>query len=335
MARKSKTQMLAQTAQAAQTGDQSVWRVGAYLRLSVENSGGKTEDSIENQRTAVLALIDTQQDMCLHDVYCDNGETGTNFARPAFERLMRDLHAGTINCVVVKDLSRFGRNYLEAGMLLEQTFPSMGVRFVAINDAFDTQTAVRSTEGYIIPLRNILNDIYAKDISLKTGSALKIKQQQGDFIGAWAAYGYRKDSQNRHRLAVDEPAAAVVRQMFQWKAQGMGNAAIARELTRQKIPSPSAYRYQLGLVKQNSLSDVPWRGSTVKCILQNEVYLGHTVQGRRRASLYQGQKQRRLPRAQWMVVENTHPVLVERALFDAAQAVMRAAGDKERRNGHE
>lgn len=324
MARKSKAQMAAQAVETAV----AQWRVGAYLRLSVENSGGKTEDTIENQRAAVLALIATQHNMRLHDVYCDNGETGTNFDRPAFDRLMADLRRGVINCVVVKDLSRFGRNYLEAGTLLEQTFPAMGVRFVAIQDGFDTLTAQRSGEGYIIPLRNILNDIYAKDISMKTGSALQVKQQQGDFIGAWAAYGYQKDPQDKHRLVVDEPAAAVVRQMFQWKAAGLGNGAIARRLSQQGVPSPSAYRYALGLVKQPKLAAVPWRVGTVKEILQNEVYLGHIVQGRKRASLYLAQKQHKLPQEQWLAVQSMHPAIVEKGLFYEAQEALQRSAEK-------
>lgn len=319
MARKSKIQM---AQQAAENTAAAQWRVGAYLRLSVENSGGKTEDTIDNQRAAVLALIATRHNMALHEVYCDNGETGTDFDRPAFDRLMTDLRSGVINCVVVKDLSRFGRNYLEAGTLLEQTFPAMGVRFVAIQDGFDTLTAQRSSEGYIVPLRNILNDIYAKDISLKTGSALHIKQQQGDFIGAWAAYGYLKDPQNKHRLVVDEPAAEVVRQMFRWKAEGLGNASIARKLSRQGVPSPSAYRYALGLMKQPGMAAVPWRANTVKAILQNPVYLGQMAQGRKRASLYLSQKQRRLPQEEWTVVQDTHTAIINKELFDTVQVAL-------------
>lgn len=323
MARKSKQQMALQAAETAV----AQWRVGAYLRLSVENSGGKTENTIDNQRKAVLALIATQHNMSLHEVYCDNGETGTDFDRPAFDRLMTDLRDGVINCVVVKDLSRFGRNYLEAGTLLEQTFPAMGVRFVAIQEGFDTLTAQRSSEGYIVPLRNILNDMYAKDISLKAGSALRIKQQQGDFIGAWAAYGYLKDPQNKHRLVVDEPAAEVVRQMFRWKAEGLGNGAIACRLSQQKVLSPSAYRYTLGLMKQPGMGLVPWRANTVKAILQNPVYLGQMAQGRKRASLYLSQKQQRLPQEEWIVVQDTHPAIIGQELFDAVQAAL--AGRRE------
>lgn len=332
MARKSKQQMAVQAAESIAAAQ---WRVGAYLRLSVENSGGKTEDTIDNQRAAVLALIATQHNMALHEVYCDNGETGTDFDRPAFDRLMTDLRSGVINCVVVKDLSRFGRNYLEAGTLLEQTFPAMGVRFVAIQDGFDTLTAQRSSEGYIVPLRNILNDIYAKDISLKAGSALRIKQQQGDFIGAWAAYGYLKDPQNRHRLVMDDQTAGTVVQIFSWKAEGMGNQAIARELTRRGVLSPSAYRHALGLMKQPGMGLVPWRANTVKAILQNTVYLGHTAQGRKRASLYLSQKQRRLPQEEWTVVGDTHPAIIGQELFDAVQTALAGRGEAYRERQEE
>ncbi|MCM0707277.1 recombinase family protein [Anaerotruncus rubiinfantis] len=308
--------------EAAAQRDQTTCRVGGYVRLSVENSGGKTEDSIENQKSAILTYLRQHPEFELCELYCDNGETGTNFARPGFERLLADIQKGRINCVLVKDLSRFGRNYQEVGAFIEKTFPKLGVRFISIYEQFDSLTAEWSAEGYIIPLRNIFNEMYAKDISLKSGSALRIKQAQGDFIGSWAAYGYQKDPQNRHRIIPDPRAASVVRQIFEWKAQGLGSQQIVHRLVEGKILSPSAYRYQMGLLKKPEMAKVPWRTNTIKIILQNQVYLGHTVQGRKQSNLQIGQKQTRMPEEEWQIVRNTHEPIIEEALFHQVQVLM-------------
>ena len=180
-----------------------MYKTGAYIRLSVEDSGKPGADTIEAQKELVLGYIDTQTDMQFCGLYCDNGRTGTNFQRPEFDRLMEDIRAGKIDCIVVKDLSRFGRNYKETGNYLERIFPYLDVRFVAVNDNFDTLTAERTNDGYIVPLKNLINEIYSRDISKKSSSALAIKQQRGEFIGSWAPYGYRKSVENKHRLEPD------------------------------------------------------------------------------------------------------------------------------------
>ncbi len=166
-----------------------VYRAGGYIRLSVEDSGNPGADTIHAQRDYVLQYIENQPDMTYCGMYCDNGRTGTNFDRPEFERLMTDIREGRIDCVVVKDLSRFGRNYLETGNYLERIFPFLNVRFIAINDNFDTLTAERDANGYIVPLKNIINGAYSRDISRKSSSALATKQRKGEFIGSFAPYG--------------------------------------------------------------------------------------------------------------------------------------------------
>ena len=175
-----------------------LYQAGGYVRLSVEDSGKPGADTIETQRELIQSYISSQPDMRLYDLYCDNGRTGTNFQRPEFERLMDDVRAGKIDCIVVKDLSRFGRNYKETGNYLERIFPFLDVRFVAVSDNFDTLTAERSQDGYIVPLKNIINEAYSRDISRKVSSALEVKQKAGEFIGSWAAYGYRKCSDDKH-----------------------------------------------------------------------------------------------------------------------------------------
>lgn len=297
------------------------YRVGGYARLSVEDSGKPGADTIETQKSLILDYINAQPDMAFCGLYCDNGHTGTNFERPAFESLLEDVKRGKIDCIVVKDLSRFGRNYKETGNYLERIFPFLDVRFVAVNDHFDTMTAQRTSDGYIVPLKNIINEVYSKDISRKSGSALAVKQRNGDFIGAWAAYGYQKCKDNPRKIEPDTETAPVVREIFQWRLSGMSYVKIARELNEQGIPSPSRYRYLRGDIKSERLANTVWKQQVVKSLLCNEVYLGHMVQGRKRESLYEGKKQRQLPKSEWVVVKNTHAPLIEEETFLAVQEI--------------
>lgn len=293
----------------------------AYVRLSVEDSGRKGADTIEGQKKLLVDFISRHEDMELAGVWCDNGETGTNFARPQFEAMMEKVRRGEINCIVVKDLSRFGRNYKETGNYLERIFPFLNVRFIAVNDNFDTLTAERTDYGYIVPLKNIINEAYSKDISKKSASALHIKQKRGDFIGAWAPYGYNKDPNDTHRLIVNEQTAPVVRQIFAWRAEGMSIMQIARKLNDAGIPSPSAYLYETGQAKTEKYHGVPWQIMALKNILSHPVYLGHMVQGRKRQSFHDGEKQVYLPESQWAVVRDTHAPIIDQQTFDTVQKV--------------
>ena len=185
------------------TSTARVYKAAGYVRLSVEDGGKPGADTLEGQKALIGGYIAEQADMQLVGLFCDNGRSGTDFARPQFEKLMDLVRKGQIDCIVVKDLSRFGRNYKENGNYLERIFPFLGVRFIAINDNFDTLTAERTQDGYIVPLKNLINEVYSKDISRKSGSALETKQLKGEFIGAWAPYGYSKDPENKNHLIVN------------------------------------------------------------------------------------------------------------------------------------
>ena len=185
-------------------------------------------------------------------------------------------------------------------------FPFLNVRFVAVNDNFDTLTAEKTGDYYTVPLKNILNDVYSKDISRKSGSALRTKQQNGEFIGTWAPYGYRKCPNDHHRLEPVEETAAVVRDIYRMRVEGTSCNLIVRALNRKGVLSPSTWLYQNGYVKTVRYANVPWNAYTVRRILTDEVYLGHMVQGRRRSGLCEGQKQRVLPKSEWTIVRNTH-----------------------------
>ena len=224
---------------------------------------------------------------------------------------------------MVKDLSRFGRNYKETGNYLERIFPFLGVRFIAVNDGFDTLTARRGADGYLVPLKNLINEVYSKDISRKSGSALAAKQKNGDFIGAWAPYGYRKQPDNPRKLEPDEATAPVVRQIFRWRAEGVSVTQIARRLNDEGVPSPSAYLYNTGVCKTEKYNGVSWYVQTVKNLLSRQVYIGHMVQGTKRQSFYENRGQYKKPREEWIVVENTHEPLIDRETFDKVQELAR------------
>ncbi|MCM1202483.1 MAG: recombinase family protein [Bacteroides fragilis] len=251
----------------------------------------------------------------------DNGQTGTNFERPEFERLLQDIRSGKTDCIVVKDLSRFGRNYRETGNYLERVFPFLDVRFVAIADGFDTLTAEHGGDGCIIPLKNIINEVYSRDISGKIGSALAVKQRKGEFIGSWAAYGYRKCKDDRHRLEPDTETAPVVREIFRQRLSGISCMQIARKLNGQGIPSPSRYHYLKGDAKSERYANAVWKPPVIRRILSNEVYLGHMVQGRRRESFYEGKARQTLPASEWIIVRNTHEPVIDEETFRAVQKI--------------
>ncbi len=311
--------IMPETATAASA--QKQYNTAAYIRLSVEDSGKPGSDTIEGQKNLLLSFIENEPSLALCGLFCDNGRTGTDFDRPEFEKLMEKVKHGEINCIVVKDLSRFGRNYKETGNYLERIFPFLGVRFIAINDGFDTLTAERGADGYIVPLKNLINEVYSKDISKKSGSALETKQRNGDFIGAWAPYGYRKCADNPHRLEPDEATAPVVRQIFEWRSKGISVGIITKRLNDAGIPSPSAYLYNTGICTTEKYKDVIWYIQAVKNILSRQVYIGHMVQGVKRQSFYESRGQYRKPKEDWFIVENTHEPIVDKETFDKVQAL--------------
>ena len=295
------------------------YRTAGYVRLSVEDSGRPGSETLDGQKQFLRSYIESQPDLDFIGLWCDNGQTGTDFQRPQFEALMEKVKHGEINCICVKDLSRFGRNYKETGNYLERIFPFLGVRFIAINDNFDTLTAEQGANGYVVPLKNLINEVYSKDISRKSASALAVKQKRGEFIGAWAPYGYRKDPEDSHHLILNEETAPVVKRLFTLRVDGTNIQQIARQLDLEGILSPAAYLYEKGLVRTEKYKDVPWNAKVIKRILENPVYLGHMVQGKTRQSFYEGRPAVPVNESEWIRVENTHDALVDRETFDIVQ----------------
>lgn len=299
-----------------------LYRVALYVRLSKEDLTLQDGGTVEMQKEFLKEYVFSQSNMELVSTYCDNGVTGTHFDRPEFERMMADIRSRKINCVVVKDLSRFGRNYVEAGYYLEKIFPFLNVRFIAINDHFDTLT-YHDGDELSISLKNIVNAIYAKDISNKIDSALSIKRKKGEYVGNFAPYGYLKSPENKYKLVVDEEVAPNIRKIFNWKLQGMGNRKIARRLNEEGILSPSKYGYQKGKFrKQPSEKSLLWKSSKIKEIVENPIYAGHMSQGKQKQSLCTGMSMQKLPKHCWTIVYNTHEPIVDQETFDKVQKII-------------
>lgn len=225
---------------------QAIWQAALYTRLSWEDGDKPESDSIANQRALLESFAAQQPDLQVIGQYSDDGYTGTNFQRPDFQRMIADIEAGKINCVIVKDLSRFGRDYINAGQYLERWFPEHGVRFLAVNDHIDSE---RGPYDMLLPFKNVFNEQYARDISHKVKSAMQSKQRQGQFIGAFSSYGYRKDPQDHNKLLVDPCAAAVVQRIFDLYEQGNGKIRIAKLLNEEGISRQQWERVQALLVK--------------------------------------------------------------------------------------
>lgn len=301
-----------------------LWKPALYVRLSREDGDREESDSIANQRDMLAEFAAAQDDLAAPAFYTDDGYTGTDFDRPGFRRMMDDLRAGTVNCVIVKDLSRFGRNYVGVGEYLEQVFPLLDVRFISINDRVDSFLDPRSVNNLVVPFKNIINDEYCRDISNKVRASLDLKRRQGKFIGSFASYGYRKDPADHSRLLVDGQTAAVVRDIFDWFVGGMSVLGIAKRLNEMGVPNPSVYKRRQGMNYRHPASDKLdglWPDSSVRRILRNRLYTGTMVQGKNRIKSYKLHVSEAVPEADWIEVAATHEAIIPAELFERAQAL--------------
>ncbi len=300
-----------------------IWRAALYVRLSKED--GRSESlSIQNQIACLRQYVEKQPDLLESGVYADDGISGVHMDRPAFRQMQLDLEQGRVDCVLVKDLSRLSRNYIEAGQYLEEWFVQHQVRFISLELPFyDSLQEPWGMQSVLVPLQNIINDDFCRQTSLKIRSVLRSKEQQGLFIGAFAPYGYKKSPSDGHRLEVDEEAAEVVRWLFYEYGVGQKTmAALAAELNEAHIPSPSAYKRQQGLPFVSpaaSQAEGKWTAGTIGHLLHQPVYCGHMVQGKTRRKSYKVRSQMRLPQKEWIWVAHTHPAIVEAQLFELVQ----------------
>lgn len=297
-----------------------------YLRLSRDDGDKAESDSIQNQRELINDFLKKHPEIKKVQEYVDDGYSGTNFDRPNFKRMMAEIEKGHIDCVIVKDLSRLGRNYIEMGKYLERIFPMYGVRVIAINDNYDTANESSDADQIVIPFKNLINDAYCRDISMKIRSQLDVKRKNGQFIGSFATYGYMKDPKNKNHLIIDEYAANVVRMIFNMKLEGYSAGTIADHLNESKVLTPMEYKRFCGLNFNGGFqisTDPIWHPNTVTRILKNEVYLGIAVQGKNRKINYKVKESRPIDESKWIRVPGSHDPIIPKEIFDTVQNMLR------------
>jgi len=317
-----------------------IYKAAIYVRLSKEDGdvsdASKAEsNSISNQKELIKDFLKDKQDIVIVSERVDDGYSGVNFERPAFQLMLEDIKQGKVDCVVVKDLSRFGRNYIESGRYIEKIFPMLGVRFIAINDNYDSLTGKSQTDEIVIPFKNLINDAYCRDISIKIRSHLDVKRRKGEFIGSFTIYGYAKDEHDHNKIVIDEYAAGVVRDIYQWKISGMSQQRIADKLNDMGVLSPAEYKKSCGIKYSANLQtkkQAIWSAVAITRILTNECYTGTLIQGKVTTPNYKVKKTVIKDEEDWVVIPNAFEAIITKEQFDMVQEILkkdtRVAPDK-------
>lgn len=302
-----------------------IYNADLYLRLSKEDGDKEESDSITNQKELIFDYLKSMEDIKIHEIRVDDGYSGVNFNRPAFQQMLEDIKTGKVDCVITKDLSRFGRNYIEVGKYLEKIFPYLGVRFIAINDNYDSARSDTQTDNIIIPFKNLINDAYCRDISIKIRSNLEVKRKKGDFVGAFAPYGYRKSEADKNRLEIDEEAAETVRRIFRMYLQGSSAYRIAEVLNGEDVLTPMDYKKEQGSAFYTGFKKNPkgkWSHVHVLRILGNPVYMGTLVQGKDTTPNYKVKKKVKKEEEKWCRAENAHEAIIPASDFQNVQELL-------------
>lgn len=307
----------------------SKYRAAIYVRLSKEDGdldGVKAEsNSISNQKSLIMNYLKDKKDIEVVSIREDDGYSGSNFNRPAFQLMMEDVKEGIVNCIVVKDLSRFGREYIDSGKYIERLFPTLGVRFIAINDGYDSADTNEQSGEILIPFKNLINDTYCRDISVKIRSHLEVKRQNGEFVSNYCPYGYVKSQTDKSVIVPDEYAAHVVQDIFRMIKSGMSLDSISKKLNEQGIPSPMEYKqikgsgYQTPFKKSDKLK---WYPLSVRRIAMNPVYTGTLIQGKRTTPNHKIKTTVRKSEEKWAVVERNHEAIVSERDFRVVQRLL-------------
>ena len=299
------------------TASRQNYKVGIYVRLSQDDERTGDSVSIENQKNMLIAYCN-EQGFSDYSVYQDDGYSGTNFERPGVQRLLTDVQEGKINLILVKDLSRFGRNYILIGQYMDYIFPAIGCRFIALGDNVDTLKGSND----LAPVKNLFNEWHARDTGNKTKAVKRACFKEGKYMGAYAPYGYRKDVQDKHRLAVDEAAAAVVRKIFFYRTLGYGYQKIAGLINAAGHLPPRDYYYlHSGNYGDNGRRNHRWNDVAIKKLVHNEVYIGHMVQGKTGTVSFKNQHIMFKPQEEWIKVEHTHEPIIDMETWETVQAV--------------
>ena len=301
---------------------QQHYKAALYCRLSVDDGNFGGSVSIETQKI-LLEQYCKDHKITDYKFYCDDGCSGTNFDRPSFKKMLSDIDEGKINLVIVKDLSRFGRNYVEAGMYV-QRFTDSNIRFIAADDNYDSLV---NSDDLLFPIKNVVNEMYARDVSKKTKAAKKAKARDGQFIGSKAPFGYKIDPNDRHHLIVDEPAAQVVKRIFRLASEGVGYNKMAKIFREEKVLTPIA-NYNLNnpdyFKSDYWRKEFDWHVTSIRAILNNEVYLGKLVYGKQRNKSMKSKEKVRNPKEDWIVVENCHEPIITQELWDTVHKILNA-----------
>ena len=296
-----------------------------YIRLSREDGDNLESESITNQRDLLhLFLEKTKEKLVYIDEYVDDGFTGSNFDRPSWKRLMRDLENGKVNTIITKDLSRMGRDYISMGEYIERIFPERGIRYIAINDDIDT---LHETPGLeFLQFKLMFNDYFLKDTSKKIRKVLKAKKEKGEFLGFKAPYGYLKDKSDKHKLIVDENVRPIIKKMFLLAYTGKSPKQIANIFSKEHIPTPSVYA-NLNRGMKSTAYEL-WCPRTIEEMLTNETYIGNMTQGRRKKLNYKSKKEIRTPKEEWIIIENTHEAIIDKKIFDTVVLLLKKNKNK-------
>ena len=307
-----------------------IYHAAIYVRLSKEdgdiaNSSKVESDSISNQKDLIKDFLKDKKDIKVVSERVDDGFSGSNFERPAFQLMLEDIKKGIVDCVIVKDLSRFGREYIDAGRYIEKIFPSLGVRFISINDNYDSAGEKSQSDEIIIPFKNLINDAYCSDISIKIRSQLEIKRKNGEYISAFVPYGYMKAEDDRHKIVPDTYSAEVVKDIFKMKLHGMSQDAIANKLNDSGILSPMEYKKSLGSNYQTSFKineQALWSSVTVRRVLENEVYIGNLVQGKQSTPNHKVKQTFVKPEEEWIRIKKNHEAIITDRDFEIVQRLL-------------
>lgn len=306
------------------------YHAAIYLRLSQEDGDISVSDknesnSISTQRDLIQAFLRKQADILYETEFCDDGYTGTNFDRPGFTDMMKAVREKRVDCIIVKDLSRFGRDYIESGKYIQKIFPMLGVRFIAINDGYDSADTENQSNDFVLPFKNLINDSYCRDISIKSRSNLEVKRRNGEFVGNFTVFGYMRSPDDKHKLIVDEEAAVVVRNIFNWKQEGWNAQQIANHLNKLHFPSPMEYKRKCGHNYRTSFKTktvAQWSAVAVLRILKNPVYTGVLEQGKTTTPNYKVKTRIVKDESKWARIENAHEAIITPAQFELVQTVL-------------
>lgn len=304
------------------------YQAAHYGRLSVEDGDDVERNSIGNQRKIATHFAMGRDDIEIVAHYFDHGYSGMNYDRPDFQRMMEDAQNGKINCIIVKDISRFGRHFVTTSEYVERILPNMGIRLICINDHYDSAEEGADVNALMLPLKMVMNDSYVRDISRKIRSGISAKMNSGEFLPASGSvpYGYIRNPEET-TYDIDTEAAEVVRRIFVLRAEGAAFNDIARSLNTDGILSPGRLRYERGLTKAEKYKDALWLRGTVRKITNDRVYLGHRIHGKIKRSKL-GQEKKKRPEEEWQIIENAHLPIVSQALFDRVQRVNREELEK-------